>query len=145
MNASQSLEVRTTNSDLPQLTPLTPASAVSGATSICLLVVIGITSLPSVGGSLSRREFRFVQSGVGWAALLLAVLHNALLGWDFMVRNYSCSTPSAQQVSAKSPRAVILRTVGPQAPVRDTHCSFTDINYIDFRAPLRVVSSNALR
>ena len=70
----------------------------TGATSICLLVVIGVTSLPSVGGALSWREFRFVQSGMGWAALLTAVLHNALLGWDFMVRNYSCSMPSAQQV-----------------------------------------------
>ncbi|KAF0288117.1 Metalloreductase STEAP2 [Amphibalanus amphitrite] len=100
-----------------------------GATSICLLTVIGITSLPSVGGALSWREFQFVQSGLGWAALLAAVLHNALLGWDFMVRNYSCSMPSAQQVGIYLPAITVLLKMPLLIPFVSNHLAAIRAGY----------------
>ncbi|KAK3852467.1 hypothetical protein Pcinc_040952 [Petrolisthes cinctipes] len=61
-----------------------------GAISLCLLVVLGITSLPSVTATLSWREFTFVQSKLGWVALVVAALHDIFLAWNFMIDYWSC-------------------------------------------------------
>ena len=45
-----------------------------------LAIVLGITSLPSVTSSLTWKEFSFVQSKLGWTALLLACTHDFLYG-----------------------------------------------------------------
>ncbi|KAF7643991.1 hypothetical protein LDENG_00229940 [Lucifuga dentata] len=48
-----------------------------------VLTLLAVTSLPSVGNALSWREFTFVQSGLGYAALTLSVMHTLFFGWDF--------------------------------------------------------------
>ncbi|KAI3356602.1 hypothetical protein L3Q82_017800 [Scortum barcoo] len=48
-----------------------------------VLTLLDITSLPSVGNALNWREFTFVQSGLGYAALTLSVMHTLFFGWDF--------------------------------------------------------------
>lgn len=51
-----------------------------GVTSIILLIVTGIASLPSVAASLNWGEWRCLQSRVGLAALTLAVAHVVAMG-----------------------------------------------------------------
>lgn len=48
-----------------------------------VLSLLAITSLPSVGNTLSWREFTFVQSGLGYAALTLSTMHTLFFAWDF--------------------------------------------------------------
>ncbi|XP_037088983.1 metalloreductase STEAP3-like [Pollicipes pollicipes] len=92
-----------------------------GAGSLCVLAGIGVTSLPSVGAALSWREFQFMQSTLGWGALLSAVLHNTLLGWDFMVLNYTCSLPSALQIGMYLPTITVLLKLPLLIPLVSEH------------------------
>ncbi|XP_069543881.1 metalloreductase STEAP3 [Brachyistius frenatus] len=48
-----------------------------------VLSLLALTSLPSVGNALNWREFTFVQSGLGYAALTLSTMHTLFFGWDF--------------------------------------------------------------
>ncbi|XP_041857495.1 metalloreductase STEAP3 [Melanotaenia boesemani] len=48
-----------------------------------VLSLLAVTSLPSVGNTLNWREFTFVQSGLGYAALTLSTMHAVFFGWDF--------------------------------------------------------------
>ncbi|KAM3862200.1 metalloreductase STEAP3 [Diretmus argenteus] len=54
-----------------------------GILGLGVLALLAITSLPSVGNALNWREFTFVQSGLGYAALTLSVMHTLFFGWDF--------------------------------------------------------------
>ncbi|TSK20220.1 Metalloreductase STEAP4 [Bagarius yarrelli] len=53
-----------------------------GILGFVLFVLLGITSLPSVSNSLNWREFSFIQSKLGYLALLLCTAHAFLYGWD---------------------------------------------------------------
>lgn len=77
--------------------PLTPA----GAIATCLLVVLGISSLPSVTATLSWREFTFIQSKLGWIALIAAALHDVFLAWHYMFLYWGCfrTLPIGPQVA----------------------------------------------
>ncbi|KAM9346896.1 metalloreductase STEAP3 [Symphorus nematophorus] len=55
----------------------------SGILGLGVLTLLAITSLPSVGNALTWREFTFVQSGLGYAALTLSIMHTLFFGWDF--------------------------------------------------------------
>lgn len=54
-----------------------------GILGLGVLSLLAITSLPSVGNALNWREFTFVQSSLGYAALTLSVMHTLFFGWDF--------------------------------------------------------------
>lgn len=62
----------------------------TGAISTCLLVVLGISSLPSVTATLSWREFTFIQSKLGWVALVAACAHDIFLAWNYMFLYWGC-------------------------------------------------------
>ena len=66
---------------------------------LCLLVMLGISSLPSVTARLTWREFAFVQSKLGWVALLTASTHDTVLGGTYMLTTYGCYLPNGLQVS----------------------------------------------
>ena len=72
----------------------------TGVLSFALSIVLGITSLPSVTSSMTWKEFAFVQSKLGWIALLLACAHNMFYGWPYMDAP-SCYIPSSFQVRIK--------------------------------------------
>ena len=73
----------------------------TGTLSMFITFIVGVSSLPSVGATLTWREFNFVQSKLGWVALLTAVMHDGLLGWGFSADDYAvCSLPSGAQVSS---------------------------------------------
>uniref|UniRef100_A0A3Q4MTF4 STEAP family member 4 n=1 Tax=Neolamprologus brichardi TaxID=32507 RepID=A0A3Q4MTF4_NEOBR len=60
-----------------------------------LFVLLGLTSLPSVGGTLSWREFSFVQSTLGYLTLFLSTAHCYIYAWDRFLRKstYKWYTP----------------------------------------------------
>uniref|UniRef100_A0A3B4GJ02 Metalloreductase STEAP4-like n=1 Tax=Pundamilia nyererei TaxID=303518 RepID=A0A3B4GJ02_9CICH len=60
-----------------------------------LFVLLGLTSLPSVGGTLSWREFSFVQSTLGYLTLFLSTAHCYIYAWDKFLRKstYKWYTP----------------------------------------------------
>ncbi|XP_028290840.1 metalloreductase STEAP2 [Gouania willdenowi] len=52
-----------------------------GVMSLGLLSLLAVTSIPSVHSALNWREFSFIQSTLGYVALLIATLHGLLFGW----------------------------------------------------------------
>merc|ERR1711963_1127867 len=47
----------------------------AGVFGFALVCLLGISSLPSVTATLSWKEFAFVQSGLGWTAMLVLYAH----------------------------------------------------------------------
>merc|ERR1719318_791829 len=79
----------------------------TGVFGFALVVVLGITSLPSVTATLSWKEFTFIQSGFGWTALLFLCAHNMFLGWPY-INGPSCGIPSSYQYALYLPFLTIL-------------------------------------
>ena len=71
----------------------------SGVFGFALVVILGISSLPSVSASLTWKEFAFIQSGLGWVAMALLCAHDMFFGWKY-IDSPSCGIPSSFQVSA---------------------------------------------
>uniref|UniRef100_A0A3B5MPQ6 STEAP family member 4 n=1 Tax=Xiphophorus couchianus TaxID=32473 RepID=A0A3B5MPQ6_9TELE len=55
-----------------------------------LFVLLGLTSLPSVGGSLSWREFNFIQSELGHLTLFICMAHCYIYGWNKFLQPSTC-------------------------------------------------------
>ncbi|XP_035607114.1 metalloreductase STEAP4-like [Oncorhynchus keta] len=83
---------------------------VLGILGFCLYVLLGITSLPSVGAALSWREFSFVQSKLGHLTLLLCRAHGFLYGWNKFLRSstYKCYTPPGYMLCLVLSSVVLL-------------------------------------
>uniref|UniRef100_A0AAZ3PS52 Ferric oxidoreductase domain-containing protein n=2 Tax=Oncorhynchus tshawytscha TaxID=74940 RepID=A0AAZ3PS52_ONCTS len=83
---------------------------VLGILGFCLYVLLGITSLPSVGAALSWREFSFVQSKLGHLTLLLCTAHGFLYGWNKFLRSstYKWYTPPGYMLCLVLPSVVLL-------------------------------------
>lgn len=81
-----------------------------GIMSLGLLSLLAITSLPSVHNALNWREFSFIQSSLGYIALLIATLHGLLFGWRraFQWDNYRFYLPPSFVVALALPVCVIL-------------------------------------
>ncbi|KAF0300757.1 Metalloreductase STEAP4 [Amphibalanus amphitrite] len=95
----------------------------AGAVALSLLSVIGITSLPSVGASLSWREFMFVQSGLGWAALVAATAHALVLALTPQTLEVRCMAPPPLQVSLYLPVLTVLLKLPLLVPPVARHLS----------------------
>ena len=72
----------------------------SGVFGFALVVLLGISSLPSVSAALTWKEFAFIQSGLGWVAMALLCAHDMFYGWKY-IDGPSCGIPSSFQVSTK--------------------------------------------
>ncbi|XP_042212282.1 metalloreductase STEAP4-like [Homarus americanus] len=80
-----------------------------GTLSMCITCILGVSSLPSVSATLTWREFTFIQSKLGWVALLTATVHDGLIGWGFSHSDYTvCSLPSGAQYALHIPLLTIL-------------------------------------
>ena len=64
----------------PNRTAETGAWLLAGIFAYGLAIILGITSLPSVSSSLSWREFRAIQSKLGWLCLIMTTLHIMIEG-----------------------------------------------------------------
>ncbi|XP_068091586.1 metalloreductase STEAP4 [Hyperolius riggenbachi] len=73
-------------------------------------VVLGITSLPSVSNAVNWREFRFVQSKLGYLTLLLCTGHAFLFGWNkfLYIANFRWCMPPAYTLALVIPCIVLI-------------------------------------
>ncbi|KAJ7322298.1 hypothetical protein JRQ81_018585 [Phrynocephalus forsythii] len=53
-----------------------------GILGLGILAVLAVTSIPSVSHSLTWREFHYIQSKMGYVALLLCTVHAAVYAWN---------------------------------------------------------------
>ncbi|KAM4601628.1 metalloreductase STEAP3-like isoform 2-T3 [Polymixia lowei] len=81
-----------------------------GIMALGLLSLLAVASLPSVANVLNWREFSFIQSRLGYAALVMATLHTLLYGWDraFDPGHYHFNLPPTFVLALPLPCGVLL-------------------------------------
>ncbi|XP_076067466.1 metalloreductase STEAP4-like [Oratosquilla oratoria] len=83
----------------------------AGAILLALLIVLGVSSLPSVAAAMSWREFSFVQSKLGWLALIMSAIHVTFLSFPriFHMDGFRCYVlPRGMQLSITLPYLTLL-------------------------------------
>jgi len=83
-------------------------------------VTLGITSLPSVSTSLSWKEFRTIQSWLGWFCLILATSHCIFNGWKKLLQFNDCIFLSSEQLPLILPAITILLKIPLLLPCVDS-------------------------
>ncbi|NXK03616.1 STEA4 Metalloreductase, partial [Herpetotheres cachinnans] len=75
-----------------------------------LFILLGITSLPSVSNNVNWREFRFVQSKLGYLTLILCTAHTLVYGGKQFLSpsSYIWYLPSAYMLSLIIPCIVLV-------------------------------------
>ncbi|XP_029360840.1 metalloreductase STEAP4-like [Echeneis naucrates] len=86
---------------------------VLGILGLFLYVLLGLTSLPSVGGSLSWREFSFIQSKLGHLTLTICTTHGYIYGWKkfLLPSTYKWYTPPGYMLCLIVPSVVLVLKV----------------------------------
>ncbi|XP_016849813.1 metalloreductase STEAP2 isoform X2 [Anolis carolinensis] len=81
-----------------------------GIMSLGLLSLLAVTSIPSVNRSLNWREFNFIQSTLGYVALVISTFHVLIYGWKraFKEEFYRFYTPPNFMLALVLPCIVIL-------------------------------------
>ncbi|KAL0619616.1 Metalloreductase STEAP2 [Plecturocebus cupreus] len=81
-----------------------------GIMSLGLLSLLAVTSIPSVSSALNWREFSFIQSTLGYVALLISTFHVLIYGWKraFEEEYYRFYTPPNFVLALVLPSIVIL-------------------------------------
>nr|XP_003416720.2 LOW QUALITY PROTEIN: metalloreductase STEAP3 [Loxodonta africana] len=81
-----------------------------GVLALGTLSLLAVTSLPSIANSLNWREFSFVQSTLGFLALVLSTLHTLTCGWAsaFKESSYKFYLPPTFTLTLLVPCVVIL-------------------------------------
>ncbi|KAF7241942.1 Metalloreductase STEAP3 [Varanus komodoensis] len=81
-----------------------------GIMALGLLSLLAITSLPSISNSLTWREFSFIQSTLGFVALVISTLHTLTYGWTraFDENQYKFYLPPTFTLTLLVPCAIIL-------------------------------------
>ncbi|XP_036092837.1 metalloreductase STEAP3 isoform X1 [Rousettus aegyptiacus] len=81
-----------------------------GVLALGVLSLLAVTSLPSIANSLNWREFNFVQSTLGFVALVLSTLHTLTYGWTraFEESRYKFYLPPTFTLTLLVPCVVIL-------------------------------------
>ncbi|XP_069815570.1 metalloreductase STEAP4-like isoform X3 [Dendropsophus ebraccatus] len=85
-------------------------------------VVLGITSLPSVSNAVNWREFRFVQSKLGYLTLVLCTGHAMFFGWNrfLLPSRFNWYMPPAYTLSLVIPCVVLILKLVLIIPCIDT-------------------------
>ncbi|XP_041649276.1 metalloreductase STEAP4-like [Cheilinus undulatus] len=83
---------------------------VLGILGFFLYVLLGLTSLPSVGGTLSWREFSFIQSKLGHLTLFICTAHGYIYGWKkfLSTSTYKWYTPPGYMLCLIVPSVVLV-------------------------------------
>ncbi|XP_076067465.1 uncharacterized protein LOC143040360 isoform X2 [Oratosquilla oratoria] len=83
---------------------------VAGGILMGLLLLLGVTSLPSVTATLSWREFTCIQSKLGWLTLVVACVHIIFVYWPQVFQpSFLCVVlPRGPQLSLIIPFITIL-------------------------------------
>ncbi|XP_039350250.1 metalloreductase STEAP3 isoform X2 [Mauremys reevesii] len=84
-----------------------------GIMALGLLSLLAITSLPSIANSLNWREFSFIQSTLGFIALVVSTLHTLTFGWTkaFDENQYKFYLPPSYTLTLLVPCTVILAKI----------------------------------
>jgi len=101
----------------------------TGVFGFSLVVLLGITSLPSVTATLSWKEFAFVQSGLGWTAMIFLCAHDMFYGWPYM-NHPSCGMPSSFQYALYIPFLTILMKLPLVLPPLSNHLTRIRAGYV---------------
>merc|ERR1712142_397373 len=104
-------------------------NTLSGVFGFALVVILGITSLPSVTATLSWKEFNLVQSGLGWTALVFLCAHDMFYGWPYM-NGPSCGIPSSFQYALYVPFLTIIMKLPLVLPPLSTHLTRIRTGYV---------------
>lgn len=81
-----------------------------GVLALGMLSLLAVTSLPSIANSLNWKEFSFVQSTLGFVALMLSTLHTLTYGWTraFEESHYKFYLPPTFTLTLLLPCVIIL-------------------------------------
>ncbi|GAB0184690.1 metalloreductase STEAP1 [Grus japonensis] len=81
-----------------------------GILGLALLALLAITSIPSVSHSLTWREFHYIQSKMGYLALLLCTVHALVFAWNKWVdvNQFVWYTPPSFMVAVFLPLVVLI-------------------------------------
>jgi len=101
----------------------------TGVFGFALVVILGISSLPSVSASLTWKEFAFIQSGLGWSAMILLCAHDMFYGWKYL-NGPSCGIPSSFQYALYIPFLTILLKIPLIIPPLSTHLTKIRAGYV---------------
>jgi len=101
----------------------------SGVFGFALVVILGISSLPSVSAVLTWKEFAFIQSGLGWLAMILLCAHDMFYGWKYM-DGPSCGIPSSFQYALYIPFLTILLKIPLVLPPLSCHLNNIRSGYV---------------
>ncbi|XP_069472704.1 metalloreductase STEAP3 [Ambystoma mexicanum] len=84
-----------------------------GIMALGVLSLLAVSSLPSIGNSLNWREFSFIQSSLGFVALVIATLHTLTFGWKraFDGNQYKFYLPPTFTLTLLVPCAIILSRI----------------------------------
>merc|ERR1712226_369272 len=102
---------------------------ITGVVAYAFAVLLGITSLPSVTAALSWKEFAFVQSGLGWTAMVVLCAHDIFYGWPYL-NGPSCYIPSGFQYALYVPGLTILLKLPLILPPLSTHLDRIRAGYV---------------
>ncbi|KAK7886379.1 hypothetical protein WMY93_026000 [Mugilogobius chulae] len=91
----------------------TDSLLILGSVGFFLYVILGISSLPSVGASLSWREFNFIQSKLGHLTLFICTAHGYIYGWNKLMlpSTYKWYTPPGYMLCLIVPSVVLVLKV----------------------------------
>jgi len=101
----------------------------TGVLGFALVGLLAISSLPSVSASLTWKEFAFIQSGLGWLAMILLCGHNMFYGWKYM-DGPSCGIPSSFQYVLYIPGLTILLKIPLVLPPLSSHLDKIRSGYV---------------
>uniref|UniRef100_A0A8C6GNM3 STEAP family member 3 n=1 Tax=Mus spicilegus TaxID=10103 RepID=A0A8C6GNM3_MUSSI len=81
-----------------------------GVLALGMLSLLAVTSLPSIANSLNWKEFSFVQSTLGFVALILSTMHTLTYGWTraFEENHYKFYLPPTFTLTLLLPCVIIL-------------------------------------
>jgi len=101
----------------------------SGVFGFALVVILGISSLPSVSAVLTWKEFAFIQSGLGWLAMILLCAHDMFYGYKYL-DGPSCGMPSSFQYALYIPFLTILLKIPLVIPPLSGHLNNIRSGYV---------------
>ncbi|XP_029928952.1 metalloreductase STEAP3-like isoform X2 [Myripristis murdjan] len=89
-----------------------------GIMALGLLSLLAVASLPSVSNNLNWREFSFIQSRLGYSALIMATLHTLIFGWNraFVADQYRFLLPPTFMLVLVLPCVVLLGRLALTVP-----------------------------
>jgi len=101
----------------------------TGVLGFGLVSLLAISSLPSVTATLTWKEFAFIQSGLGWLAMILLCGHDMFYGWKYM-DGPSCGIPSSFQYVLYIPALTILLKIPLVLPPLSSHLDKIRSGYV---------------